>query len=184
MAPATPHHHPAIRPTGVTLSLLAALLGVAASFDLARRVSPTTVIAVIGDRDRHLPRRRHPAAARGVPGSAVGSVLAARHPAEHQRHAAGVVRDPRQRGASRSLVPDLFSVPAYVLIAVGLMDAVRIRRRGSGAVDAVLDSSLAGLASLALGLGVPHHPRDGAILDASACGCRSWRTRRCRSSSW
>jgi diguanylate cyclase (GGDEF)-like protein len=52
--------------------------------------------------------------------------------------------------ASRSLVPDIFSVPAYVLIAVGLMDAVRLRRRGSGAVDAVLDSLLAGLAGLAL----------------------------------
>jgi diguanylate cyclase (GGDEF)-like protein len=53
--------------------------------------------------------------------------------------------------ARRSLIPDVPSAPAYLLLAVGLMLAVRLRRRGAGgALDAVLDSILAGLAGLAL----------------------------------
>ena len=53
--------------------------------------------------------------------------------------------------ANRSLVPDLASLPGYVLLAVALGCAVRIRRRDvDGGLDAVLDGCLAGLAALAL----------------------------------
>ena len=53
-------------------------------------------------------------------------------------------------GPTRSLLPDVASGPGYVMLALGLMQAVRVRRRGAGSTDAVLDSVLAGLASLAL----------------------------------
>lgn len=53
--------------------------------------------------------------------------------------------------SSRSLLPDAFSAPGYVLLALGLALTVRVRRRNAGGgLDALLDGMLAGLAALAL----------------------------------
>ena len=53
--------------------------------------------------------------------------------------------------SSRSLVPDLVTLPGYLLLAVGFMGLVRARRRGRGSdLDALLDATVAGLAALTL----------------------------------
>ena len=132
----------------VILSLLCAVLSVAGSFDLLGELS-SAAVSVIGIAvviSLVVGIRRLPSRARVSWSIVLAAVILL--------NISAMLRESFETlgnvSASRSLVPDLFSVPAYVLIAVGLMDAVRIRRRGSGAVDAVLDSSLAGLAGLAL----------------------------------
>jgi len=52
---------------------------------------------------------------------------------------------------TRSLVPDLVTLPGYLFLAVGFMGLVRARRRGRGSdVDALLDAAVAALAALTL----------------------------------
>ena len=52
---------------------------------------------------------------------------------------------------SRSVVPDLVTLPGYVLLAVGFMGLVHARRRGRGSdLDALLDATVAALAALTL----------------------------------
>ena len=52
---------------------------------------------------------------------------------------------------TRSLVPDLVTLPGYLLLAVGFMGLVRSRRRGQGSdIDALLDAAVAGFAALTL----------------------------------
>jgi diguanylate cyclase (GGDEF)-like protein len=51
----------------------------------------------------------------------------------------------------RSLVPDLITLPGYLLLAVGFGGLIRARRRGRGSdFDAALDATVAALAALAL----------------------------------
>ncbi len=53
--------------------------------------------------------------------------------------------------AGRSLVPDLFTMPGYALLALGLLTMARGRRRGrDGNLDATLDATVAALAALTL----------------------------------
>ncbi len=53
--------------------------------------------------------------------------------------------------ASRSLIPDLFTMPGYALLALGLLTMARGRRRGrDGNLDATLDATVAALAALTL----------------------------------
>jgi diguanylate cyclase (GGDEF)-like protein len=53
--------------------------------------------------------------------------------------------------STRSLAPDLVTLPGYLLLAVGFMGLVRARRRGRGSdLDALLDAGVAGLAALTL----------------------------------
>ena len=52
---------------------------------------------------------------------------------------------------TRSLLPDLFAIPGYVLLGLGLALLVRSRRRLlPGAMDSLLDAAVAGLAALSL----------------------------------
>ncbi len=54
-------------------------------------------------------------------------------------------------GRTRSIVPDLVTLPGYLLLAVGFMGLVRARRRNQGSdLDALLDAAVAGLAALTL----------------------------------
>jgi diguanylate cyclase (GGDEF)-like protein len=52
---------------------------------------------------------------------------------------------------TRSLIPDLITIPGYILFAVGLAGLARLRRRGQeGNFDALLDCVIAALAAVAL----------------------------------
>jgi diguanylate cyclase (GGDEF)-like protein len=52
---------------------------------------------------------------------------------------------------TRSLLPDLITLPGYVFLALGLTGLARLRRRGQeGSFDALLDCAIAALAALAL----------------------------------
>ena len=145
MSPANPQ---STRPA-VAGAAVAALISIAASFSLLGEFS-MTAIGVVGlgaalslfAGTRRLPRgARHPWIMVAV---AVLLILVA----AGLRDAYKTVGD---LSPSRSLIPDLASGPGYVLLAVGLVFAVRVRRRNvGGGLDAVLDGSLAGLAALAL----------------------------------
>jgi len=53
--------------------------------------------------------------------------------------------------SSRSFIPDVVTLPGYLLLAVGFMGLVRARRRNQGSdLDALLDAAVAGLAALTL----------------------------------
>jgi diguanylate cyclase (GGDEF)-like protein len=67
--------------------------------------------------------------------------------------------------ASRSLVPDMISLPGYLLFGIGLSGIAAARRRGqSGDLDTFLDACVAALAALALAWvylinpALQHHP--------------------------
>ncbi|MGZ4676061.1 MAG: putative bifunctional diguanylate cyclase/phosphodiesterase [Acidimicrobiia bacterium] len=52
----------------------------------------------------------------------------------------------------RSLLPDLITIPGYILSAIGLFGIARARQRGRASeIDAMLDASVAALAAMALG---------------------------------
>ena len=54
--------------------------------------------------------------------------------------------------SSRSLLPDLITIPGYLAASVGLLGIVRSRNRGrDNEIDTVLDAAVAALACLALG---------------------------------
>src|SRR5207248_9098497 len=51
----------------------------------------------------------------------------------------------------RSLVPDLFALPGYVVLSIALLGFARARRRGRpGDIDATLDATVAALAAMSL----------------------------------
>ncbi len=52
--------------------------------------------------------------------------------------------------ASRSLLPDLVTLPGYLLLGVGLLGIARIQRGGRRDVDGLLDGAIAALAALTL----------------------------------
>jgi diguanylate cyclase (GGDEF)-like protein len=53
-------------------------------------------------------------------------------------------------GSSRSLLPDLATLPGYVLLCCGLLGMARIQRGGRRDVDGLLDGAIAALAALTL----------------------------------
>ncbi|MBI2168639.1 MAG: EAL domain-containing protein [Actinobacteria bacterium] len=60
---------------------------------------------------------------------------------------------------TRALLPDLLTLPGYLLLAAGLTGIARARRRGrSGDLDAVLDGVIAALATLAFAWVFLMHP--------------------------
>jgi diguanylate cyclase (GGDEF)-like protein len=52
--------------------------------------------------------------------------------------------------SSRSPIPDLITIPGYLILGVGLVGIVHARRRGRSEVDVLLDGLVAALAALAL----------------------------------
>ena len=52
--------------------------------------------------------------------------------------------------SNRSPIPDLITIPGYIVLGVGLLGLAHARRRGREEVDVVLDGAVAALAALAL----------------------------------
>ena len=61
--------------------------------------------------------------------------------------------------AHRSLIPDLITIPGYLIASIGLFGMVRARQTGRDReIDALLDAAVAALACLALGWLFVIHP--------------------------
>ncbi|MFN0089262.1 MAG: putative bifunctional diguanylate cyclase/phosphodiesterase [Acidimicrobiales bacterium] len=118
----------------------AGALGPLEAVTFAGLAAVTLAATVFGVR-RHQPSVRWPwrMIAFSMAGFLVGGAL------REQYHTLGDLT------SGRSLLPDLFTLPGYILFAAGLCGLLRARRLGrANDVDALLDGTVAGLAALTL----------------------------------
>jgi diguanylate cyclase (GGDEF)-like protein len=125
--------------TGWVLAIALGLLGHAAALTFVLLGIGAPVAMIVGI------RRYHPAGR--APWIAMGCALIAFLVGGAMRVSSETLGD---LSSSRSLLPDLVTLPGYLLLGVGLLGIARIQRGGRRDIDGLLDGAIAALAALTL----------------------------------